>query len=141
MNVSELTAALQASPDSPVTFALPDGSPVPPHFHVTEVGHVRKEFFDCGGVRRTEEYCALQLWVASDVEHKLTAGKVASILKFTAAVLPSESLDVQVEYQRESLSVYRIASAQRVFGKLTFQLEAKQTACLAPDQCGVSGCR
>ncbi len=140
MKVSELAAALQEKPDAPVSFILPDGTPIPAHFHVTEVGHVRKEFFDCGGVRRTDEYCALQLWVASDVEHKLTAGKISSILRVTARVLPNDSLDVQVEYQRDSLSVYRIASAQRVFGKLAFQLEAKGTACLAPDQCGVSGC-
>ncbi|MGK0335318.1 MAG: hypothetical protein ACI974_002146, partial [Paraglaciecola sp.] len=33
---------------------LPDGTPVPAHFHVTEVGEVSKTFVDCGGTLRRE---------------------------------------------------------------------------------------
>ncbi|NJO87338.1 MAG: hypothetical protein HC821_05015 [Lewinella sp.] len=33
---------------------LPDGSPVPPHFHLTEVGRSTKKFVDCGGQSRSE---------------------------------------------------------------------------------------
>jgi predicted transcriptional regulator len=32
-----------------VTFQLPDGTTVPEHFHVTEVGLITKNFIDCGG--------------------------------------------------------------------------------------------
>lgn len=140
MIVSEFQQLLRESKDAPVTFLLPDGSEVPKHFHVTEVGFVRKDFFDCGGARRIDEYCALQLWVASDTEHRLVASKIASIFKHTEAVLPSQNIEVRVEYQRDSLSLFSISSAQRIFGKLVFQLDAKQTECLAPDRCGVDGC-
>ena len=140
MNYTELQHILDENREARVSFVLPDGSSVPQHFHVTEVGYVRKDFFDCGGVRRIEEYCALQLWVATDLEHQLVSEKVASILRHTKDVIPREDIEVQVEYQKESLSTYRIDSVQRVFGKLTFQLSVKSTACLAPDQCGVTGC-
>ncbi len=140
MNLAELENLLSASGDAPVSFTLPDGSAVPSHYHLTEVGHVRKEFVDCGGVRRSEEYCALQLWVATDTEHQLRASKILAIIAHTQGILPSKQLEVQVEYQRDSLSVYRVASADRVFGKLVVRLEAKATACLAPDRCGVTGC-
>ena len=32
-----------------IAFQLPNGSLVPSHFHVTEVGKVSKHFIDCGG--------------------------------------------------------------------------------------------
>ena len=140
MRFGDLRTLLGESGAAPVVFQLPDGSPVPAHYHVTEVGFVRKEFFDCGGVRRVEQYCALQLWVATDTDHKLQADKLVSILNFTQSVIPDQALEVQVEYQRDSLSVYQIASAQRIFGKIVIQLAPKETACLAPDRCGVQGC-
>jgi hypothetical protein len=31
-----------------VTFLLPNGTYVPEHFHVTEVGLITKNFIDCG---------------------------------------------------------------------------------------------
>ena len=85
MNLDALESLLQSSADAPVSFILPDGEPVPAHFHLTEVGFVRKEFVDCGGVRRSEEYCALQLWVANDVQHQLRASKISSILAHTSS--------------------------------------------------------
>lgn len=33
-----------------VEFQLEDGTFVPEHFHVTEVGQTSKKFIDCGGV-------------------------------------------------------------------------------------------
>jgi len=32
-----------------VAFQLEDGTFVPEHFHVTEVGQIAKNFIDCGG--------------------------------------------------------------------------------------------
>ena len=55
MNYAELRHILDENREARVSFVLPDGSSVPQHFHVTEVGYVRKDFFDCGGVRRIED--------------------------------------------------------------------------------------
>ncbi|MFQ3593805.1 MAG: DUF6428 family protein, partial [Gemmataceae bacterium] len=84
MNVNDLQAQLEAHPEASLHLRLPDGSFVPPHFHVTEVGHVRKDFIDCGGTRRHLASCTLQIWVADDTEHRLSAGKLASILRLAA---------------------------------------------------------
>lgn len=86
MKIPEFREVLSAAGDAKVEFTLPDGSVVPSHYHVTEVGHVSKDFFDCGGTRRHDEYCALQLWVAHDTQHALIASKISTILGFTEAV-------------------------------------------------------
>jgi hypothetical protein len=139
MNISELKTVLAAAGDSRVEVILPDGSIVPAHYHVTEVGVVSKDFFDCGGTRRRDEYCALQLWVASDIEHGLTASKIASIIRHTEPVIAERELPVMVEYQRDSIARYAIGSANRVLGKLAITLTPVFTDCLAPDRCGISG--
>ena len=46
MTTTELVAALAAAPEAAVHVRLPDGGLVPAHFHVTEVGRVRKDFID-----------------------------------------------------------------------------------------------
>ena len=33
-----------------LTFKLPNGTKIPSHFHVTEVGLITREFIDCGGL-------------------------------------------------------------------------------------------
>ena len=38
-----------------VEFQLENGTMVPEHFHVTEVGMITKNFIDCGGVIRSEK--------------------------------------------------------------------------------------
>jgi hypothetical protein len=139
MKLSEFRGALTSAGDARVEFALPDGSKVPAHYHVTEVGYVAKDFFDCGGTRRRDEYCSLQLWVASDTEHTLIASKIESIIKHTEQALPETDVAVMVEYQRESITRYAVDSVARVFGKLTISLAAVFTDCLAPDRCGVDG--
>ena len=47
MTLAEIKSALQTL--ETISFKLPDGSLVPSHFHVTEVGKVTKHFIDCGG--------------------------------------------------------------------------------------------
>ena len=52
MTLSDVQSALTSL--SELVFVLPDGTRVPPHFHVTEVGQVDKYFVDCGDqVRKT----------------------------------------------------------------------------------------
>ena len=48
-----------------VAFQLENGSPVPAHFHITEVGMVSKHFIDCGGTVRTEKNVSFQIGRAS----------------------------------------------------------------------------
>lgn len=42
----------QLSTVTELNFVLPNGTIVPQHFHVTEVGQVTKNFIDCGGTVR-----------------------------------------------------------------------------------------
>jgi hypothetical protein len=139
MRLSDFRSAITAAGDSRVEFALPDGSKVPAHYHVTEVGYVTKDFFDCGGTRRRDEYCSLQLWVANDTEHGLIASRIEGIFKHTAGVIANTDVAVMVEYQRESITRYAVESVTRVFGKLVISLAPVFTDCLAPDRCGVDG--
>jgi len=54
MNLQELKDSLQQRDE--ITFILPSGEYVPPHFHVTEVGKSSKLYVDCGGTVRAEEF-------------------------------------------------------------------------------------
>jgi hypothetical protein len=69
MRISEIKEQLTNLEN--VTFMLPNGSFVPEHFHVTEVGLVTKNFIDCGGKVRNETVVNFQLWNANDFEHRL----------------------------------------------------------------------
>lgn len=115
-----------------VNFRLPDGTMVPEHFHVTEVGVVTKDFIDCGGTVRHEKVANFQLWDANDYEHRLKAAKLAGIIALSEKVLGMEDLEIEVEYQAETIGRYDLG-----FDGTTFQLLPKQTACLAMDKCGV----
>ena len=64
-----------------VTFQLPNGTFVPEHFHVTEVGLITKNFIDCGGTVRKETVVNFQLWDANDFDHKLKPKKLLNIIQ------------------------------------------------------------
>ena len=70
-----------------IEFVLPDGSSVPAHFHVTEVGKVTKDFIDCGGTVRHEEAANFQLWNADDVDHRLQPSKLLDIIALSEQVV------------------------------------------------------
>ena len=99
MQLDEFRSILSASPDLNLQIMLPDGSFVPPHFHVTEVGRVQRDFIDCGGTTRSVSAFVLQVWVATDVDHRLTASRLTSILSMAKSVLRSDDLPVEVEYE------------------------------------------
>ena len=139
MTVAELLATLNADPAAPLHWMLPDGDFVPPHFHVTEVGRIQKDFIDCGGTARSATTCQVQLWVATDTDHRLTAGKFATILKMAASLLKSGALAVEVEYEGTTVSQYPLGGVERTPAGLLFHLGTKHTECLAPDRCGVPG--
>ena len=137
MTVTELHSALTADATAGLHLMLPTGEFVPAHFHVTEVGRVQKDFVDCGGTRRSAVTCLLQVWVADDTDHRLTASKLAGILAMAGPVLRSGDLPVEVEYEGEAVSQYPVAAAEVTPRGVLLHLGTKHTDCLAKDLCGV----
>ena len=114
-----------------LSFVLPNGTHVPQHFHVTEVGQVTKHFIDCGGTVRNEKVVNFQLWEANDLDHRLEPQKLAKIIALSEKVLGVEDAEIEVEYQSSTIGKYGLE-----FNGKHFMLTAKQTACLASDSCG-----
>jgi hypothetical protein len=139
MKLGELRSLLASKPESSPGFILPDGGRVPDHFHLTEVGHVTKNFIDCGGTVRKSEGAVLQLWVNdSDRDHRLNAGKFAAILALGDKVGVHDNLDVEVEYDQFAVSQFPIEKARRSGEAIEFLLSSKHTDCLAKERCGVN---
>ena len=113
-------------------FQLPNGEFVPAHFHITEIGNITRNFIDCGGVQRQENKLNLQLWVASDTDHRLDPTNLLNILQLAEKQLGKSNVEVEVEYQQSTIGRYKLA-----FNGAVFQLINTQTACLAPNQCGI----
>lgn len=130
MKISEIKKQLSNLEN--VTFMLPNGSFVPEHFHVTEVGLITKNFIDCGGKVRNETVVNFQLWNANDFEHRLKPKKLLDIIALSEKVLRAADFEIEVEYQAETIGKYDLS-----FDGTTFTLLNKQTACLAEDQCGI----
>ena len=128
---------LTDNPDSTLSFRFASGEHLPAHFHVTEVGKVSKEFIDCGGTRRSNVSCVLQTLVANDVDHRLTAGKLAKILQQAEPLELADDLPVEAEVQTETIGIFDIFGGDVDNEQLVFLLGSKQTACLAPDRCGL----
>lgn len=135
MKSSILLKTLRDHSGSHIRFLLPDGGFIPLHAHVTEVGRVDKTFLDCGGtMRRTSSLC-LQTWVADDVNHRLTAGKLADIIDRAAPILGNDDLEAEVEYEEGFISQFPIESAAQQGDTIVFALATKHTDCLAKDVC------
>ncbi|NKI25845.1 hypothetical protein HCG49_04660 [Arenibacter sp. 6A1] len=130
MKLSEIKEFLQERKS--IAFELPDGSLVPNHFHVTEVGRVSKHFIDCGGTVRKEEVANFQLWAADDYDHRLHPEKLLGIIELSEKVLGLEDLDIEVEYQGATIGKYGLD-----FNGENFLLTTTATDCLAKDACGV----
>jgi len=140
MIVKQVAELLALDGEAALHMMLPSGEFLPAHFHITEVGRVGKKFVDCGGTLRESASCLLQVWSSHDVDHRLSAGKLAKIFKFAEAVLESDELPVEVEYGALVAAQYHVADVEVTPRGLLFVLSGKQTDCLAPDKCGVSGC-
>lgn len=113
-----------------LNFVLANGTPVPPHFHVTEVGQVIKHFIDCGGTVRTEKAVNFQLWEAGEFDHRLAPQKLQTIIALSEKVLGIEEGEIEVEYQSDTIGKYGLE-----FDGARFVLTTKHTACLASDSC------
>jgi hypothetical protein len=90
---------------------------------------------DCGGTFRTETTCRLQAWVADDTEHRLTAGKLLTILEKGKTLLETDDLDVEVEYEAPFIAQFPLSTVEPKDDSLWVQLGTKHTACLAEDKC------
>lgn len=132
MKLSEIKVALENL--ERVDFQFGDGSFVPEHFHVTEVGQVDKKYIDCGGIVRYEKKVSFQLWDANDLDHRLKAGKLLNIIKLSERKLEIVDGEIEVEVQgKATIGKYNLAS-----NGTHFLLINTLTACLAEDACGVS---
>lgn len=130
MNLSDIKKHL--STVTAVNFQLPNGTIVPPHFHVTEVGQINKKFIDCGGVVRNEKTVNFQLWEAGDFDHRLAPQKLLNIIALSEKTLGIEDAEIEVEYQSSTIGKYHLD-----FDGTNFLLKATQTNCLAQDKCGI----
>jgi hypothetical protein len=130
MKLSAIKTQLEGLPQ--VNFLLPNGSQVPAHFHVTEVGQVSKKYIDCGGTLREESKVTFQLWEDGDVDHRLAASKLLNIIDLAERLLSIPDLEVEVEYQGDTIGRYGLD-----FNGTDFLLTATQTDCLAKDKCGI----
>ncbi len=130
MKLSEIKKILPTLQN--VVFELENGTPVPTHFHVTEVGQIEKKFIDCGGVIRFDKKVNFQLWNANDTDHLLKPTKLLQIIELSEKKLGITDAEIEVEYQNETIGKYGLTFIQN-----KFILQNLQTACLAADACGI----
>lgn len=130
MKLSEFHSHLQNLDE--IIFQLPDGSLVPKHFHVTEIGKIQKDFIDCGGSLRYENKISFQLFSAGDHHHRLRAHKLIEIIERAQEKLQLPDDEIEVEYQGKSILKYHLD-----FDGSHFLLVHTQTDCLAKDKCGI----
>ena len=134
MKLSHLRAVLEQHPNTLPRFVLPDGDSIPPHAHVTEVGHVVKNFIDCGGVTGHSETVVLQTHVGQDTDHRLRSDRFAKILQLGGRILPHDQLDVEVEYDCCVVAQYPILEAKAAGNHLDITLGKRRTQCLAHER-------
>jgi hypothetical protein len=139
MKLSALRAVLEKHPNTLPRFVLPDGDFIPSHAHVTEVGHVLKNFVDCGGVMGKSETVLLQTHVGQDIDHRLKSDRFAKILQLGGKVLPHDELEVEVEYDCCVVAQYPVAEVKPSGEYLDVILGKRQTQCLANERQKLAG--
>jgi hypothetical protein len=131
MKLSQFISSIDSVQE--IKIQLPNGTFVPSHFHITEMGLITKNFIDCGNVVREEKAITFQVWFAGDLEHRLTPEKVHSIIKASQKLFDHADLELEVEYQ----DAQTIGKFGLEFQNGGFILQPKQTTCLANDHCGI----
>lgn len=135
MKTSEFLQYLQNAAKHELRFTLPDGTLIPLHAHITEVGRTDRQFLDCGGTIRHVSTCTLQAWVDDDVEHRFSPSGLASVIKRASSILKNDDLEVEIEYEHGLLSQFPVIKSITENASLTFQLGIKHTDCLAKEIC------
>lgn len=134
MKLFDLRAILGKHPDTFPRFVLPNGDSIPPHAHVTEVGHVAKKFIDCGGVTGNSETVLLQTHIGTDTEHRLKSDRFNKILELGERVIPHEQLEVEVEYDCCVVAQYPVLEVNVAGPHLNLILGKRRTQCLAQER-------
>lgn len=130
MKLSEFKTKLEQL--ETIDFYLPNGQMVPKHFHITEVGLTTKNFTDCGNTFRIVKTATLQLWTSIDYWHRLDPKMIVKIIESTSAIFNGEDLDIEIEYQQDTIAKFGLDYIDN-----QFLLTNKQTDCLAKDSCGL----
>ena len=130
MKLSEVKEAIKNIEG--MIFLLPNGKKVPAHFHVTEIGNIKKKFMDCGGTIREETKVSFQLWTSIDLQHRLKAERFGKIIKLAEEKIGLEDAEIEVEYQGETIEKFGLD-----FSGQQFQLISLKTDCLAQENCGI----
>lgn len=115
-----------------LTFVLPNGTLIPSHFHITEIGMTTKQFTDCGNTFRISKTATFQLWTSVDFHHKLAPEKIIKIIDATQHMFAGEDLDIEIEYQQDTVGKFGLE-----FNDGTFILTNTKTDCLAKSNCGI----
>ena len=115
------------------TIQLPNGTMVPEHFHITEMGLLTKNFIDCGNTIREEKQITFQVWYAGDLEPRLAPSKVFKIIDASKNLIGAADLELEVEYQ-DAMTIGKFGLE---FANGNFLLTPKETTCLAQDHCGI----
>jgi hypothetical protein len=134
MTLHDLQNALKANPNTLPRFVLPDGDYIPAHAHVTEVGHVVRNFIDCGGLIGKEEKIVLQTHVGNDTDHRLRSDRFAKILRLGNRVIPSANLDVDIEHDCCVVAQYPIGETKSDGDYLDIMLRRGRTRCRARER-------
>lgn len=134
MRLHELQKTLKLNPAKSPRFILPDGGHIAVHAHVTEVGHVVRNFIDCGGNIGKEEKVLLQTHVGDDIEHRLKSDRLSNILQLGLRVLPTTELDVDVEYDCCVVAQYPILEVKPKGEYLDIILQRGRTQCRARER-------
>jgi len=129
----KLTDVIQALPTmETLQFTLPNGTTVPSHFHVTEIGESKRRFIDCGGTIRHDNKIIFQLWTATDFDHRLQTDALSKIIEISQQKLSLPDAEVVIEYQgNDTIESYALD-----FNGREFLLIPLHTDCLAKDSCG-----
>jgi len=126
MNLLELTKHLLSVGDQPIKIEN-----VPEHFHVTEFGYVTKTFVDCGGEIRRKDNYSMQIWVADDLNHRITGVKLLNIVELENF---QTAYYVMVEYDTNgTIGLYGLKLEDDIL-----KLVPTKTDCLAKDKCGIT---
>ena len=134
MTLIDLKNEVEANPERFVRIVLPNGDYIPAHAHITEVGHLVRNFIDCGGQTGREEKILLQTHVGNDVEHRLRSARLAKILELGNRVIPNADLDVDVEYDCCVVAQYPIAEIRPDGKHLNLILQRGRTQCRAQER-------
>jgi Family of unknown function (DUF6428) len=135
MTLQELKQLAADHSAKAIELRLPNGGMVPSSFHITELAHVRKSLVDCGGRMKVEEMCQLQAWRGSDDGHRVSGAKLGKILEKGSSLFFNDDLPVEIEYEDELISQYRVDNEEIIGSHLRLNLASKHTDCRARDVC------